>query len=127
MIEDLPDALAVAYIDLANASVLGVETGSDVIEQNITRIVKSGVEMFTGYHVVTMEDSLQKVAATDAPLGSYFDMLIASGPGITTLFLRNAENPERAAMVLAEKGVNIGLLSVKARALMPEIDAAFGG
>lgn len=126
MLDTLPDAIAVAYIDLATATVLGVETNSDVVTKNLTRLVKSGVEMFSGYHVVTMEDALQQVSHSEAPLGCSFDMMIASGQGVTTLFLRNADRPERAAMVLAENGVNIGLLSVKAREIMPQIEAALG-
>lgn len=126
ILNNMPDARAIAYVDMGDSVVLASHADGPDLEGKINSIAISGIEMFSGHHVIMLEDKLDGMKTVDRQLGNFFDLMIASGPGVVALFQRDREDTERFVMVLANSTANIGLLTVKIRNSVAKIRDLLG-
>lgn len=123
ILERISGATAIAYVSMLDSQVLASHALHSDVADDLKSIALTGIEMFSGHHVVMLEDKLKDIVKSDRDLGHYFDTLMATGDGINVIYMRDPDDTERFVMVLADPKSNTGMMTVQLRSAMSDIRA----
>ena len=123
--KDIPDCVAVGYVDMTSGSVLGVKT-LDQIPLDVLDLVASATkDMFQGDSVITIERLFKDMRGT--PFGDsphVFQEILIFSQNLLHFFIRGKRYPDQVSVFVCKRTANIGMVIAKTRLAVPVIEAS---
>lgn len=120
----IPECLAAGYIDISSGMLLSMKTVDSQPSEVIDLLAAATGDLFAGKNVVAIEDIFKKARGLAADNHRYFQEIIVNSDNLIHVFLRGKRYPDYVACFVCRKTANLGMALTKARAAMPDIEAA---
>jgi hypothetical protein len=120
----IPECLAAGYIDISSGMTLSIKTVDSHPAEVIDLLAAATGDLFAGKNVVAIEDLFKKARGLAADNHHYFQEVIVNSDNLIHVFLRGKRYTDYVACFVCRKTANLGMALTKARAAMPEIEAA---
>lgn len=123
-VSKVPECLAAGYVDLDSGMLLGVRTVDSHPSEVLDLLAAATAEMFQGSNVITIEKIFKKARGVKDDDSHYFNEMIVNSDNLIHIFIRSKSNPQHVAGFVCRITANLGMALSKARASMPEVEAA---
>lgn len=123
-ISSIPECLAGGYIDIASGMLLSVKTVDSHPSEVIDMLAAATADLFAGKNVVAIENMFKKARGLAADNHHYFQEIIVNSDNLIHVFIRGKRYTDYVACFVCRKTANLGMALTRARAVMPEIEAA---
>ncbi len=123
-ISTIPECLASGYVDLATGMLLGIRTVDSHPRSVLDFLAAATADMFQGPNVMTIENAFKKARGVEGQKGHYFQEIVILSDNLVHVLVRAKKNPEHVVGFVCRKTVNLGMALTKARAAIPDIEAA---
>lgn len=123
-VSQIPECVAAGYVDLATGMLLGIKTVDSHPRSVLDFLAAATSDMFQGPNVVTIENAFKKARGIEGNKSHYFQEIVVLSDNLVHVFLRTKKNQEHVVGFVCRKTVNLGMALTKARAMVPEIEAA---
>lgn len=120
----IPECLAGGYIDISSGMLLAVKTVDSHPAEVIDMLAAATGDLFAGKNVVAIENVFKKARGLPIDNHHYFQEVIVNSDNLIHVFLRGKQYPDYVACFVCRKTANLGMALTKARAAMPDIEAA---
>ena len=124
VLNTIPECLAGGYIDISSGMLLAVKTVDSHPAEVIDMLAAATGDLFAGKNVVAIESMFKKARGLPADNHHYFQEIIVNSDNLIHVFLRGKRYPDYVACFVCRKTANLGMALTKARAAMPELEAA---
>jgi hypothetical protein len=123
---DVPDCLAVGYVDMTSGFLLGVKTVDSHPGEVLDLVAAATGDLFQGKNVVEIERLFDKSRGiTNRAAGShYFNEIVVFSTNLIHVFLRSKKNPNHVAVFVTRISANIGMVLARSRISMTALEAA---
>jgi len=119
----VPDCVAVGYVDMATGMLLGVKTVDSHPSEVLDLVSAATADLFQGTNVVAIENMFKKTRGVTHDL-HYFQEIVVFSTNLLHVFLRGKKNQNHALVVVTRASANIGMVLTKARLTLPSCEAA---
>jgi hypothetical protein len=123
-VSSIPECLAGGYIDISSGMLLSIKTVDSQPSEVVDLLAAATGDLFAGKNVVAIEDIFKKARGLSADNHHYFQEIIVNSDNLIHVFLRGKRYPDYVACFVCRKTANLGMALTKARAAMPDIEAA---
>lgn len=120
----IPECVAAGYVDLASGMLLGIKTVDSHPREVMDMLAAATTDMFQGSNVTAIERMFKQSRGLKDNDTHYFQEVIVNSDNLVHVFLRSKKSQEQVAGFVCRKTANLGMVLTKARASMPEIEAA---
>lgn len=120
----IPECVAAGYVDLASGMLLGIKTVDSHPREVMDMLAAATTDMFQGSNVTAIERMFKQSRGLKDNDMHYFQEVIVNSDNLVHVFLRSKKSQEQVAGFVCRKTANLGMVLTKARASMPEIEAA---
>ena len=124
VLNTIPECLAGGYIDISSGMLLAVKTVDSHPAEVVDMLAAATGDLFAGKNVVAIESMFKKARGLPADNHHYFQEIIVNSDNLIHVFLRGKRYPDYVACFVCRKTANLGMALTKARAAMPELEAA---
>lgn len=123
-LSSVPECVAAGFIDLASGMVLSIKTVDSHPSEVFDMLAAATADLFQGPNVVAIEKVFKRARGLPENVDQhYFQEIIVNSDNLIHVFLRGKKQQQVVAFV-CRKGANLGMVLTKARAAMPEVEAA---
>lgn len=124
-LHDLRGCYAVAYVDIGRRTLLGIEKRQELPHDMVRLAAAAASDLYAAPGMAEMAAILHRQKHLP-PSSSNVNEIIVRGDGAIYILLRALSNIDRVAIFVCEEGDSgvFGLIWVKARQLMPQIELA---
>ncbi len=120
----VPECVAVSAIDMDSGMLLAIRTVDSHPQEVIDLLAAATGEMFQGENVRTIEETFKRLRGiTDDDL-HYIKEIIIFSDNLLHLFQRFKRYPNIVMVTVCRKKANLGMVMVKARGQLPEVEKA---
>ncbi len=123
-VASIPECLAAGYVDIASGMLLSVKTVDSHPAEVLNMVAAATGDLFAGKNVVAIENLFKKSRGLAQDNHHYFQEIIVNSDNLIHVFLRGKQHTDYIAVFVCRKTANLGMALTKARAAMPEIEAA---
>lgn len=123
-VASIPECLAGGYIDLSSGMLLSIKTVDSHPAEVLDLLAAATGDLFEGKNVVAIENLFKKARGLAADNHHYFQEIIVNSDNLIHVFMRGKRYPDYVACFVCRRTANLGMALTKARAAMPEIEAA---
>ena len=123
-VSKVPECLAAGYVDLESGMLLGVRTVDSHPSEVLDLLAAATAEMFQGSNVTSIEQIFKKARGVKDDGTHYFNEMIVNSENLIHIFIRCKTNPNHVATFVCRISANLGMALSKARAALPEVEAA---
>jgi hypothetical protein len=123
-ITTVPECVAGGYVDLTSGMLLGIKTVDSHPEEVLELLAAATADLFQGSNVVTIENMFKKSRGVPMDNYHYFQEMIVNSDNLIHVFIRGKSNQDHVCTFVCRKSANLGMVITKARAAMPQIEAA---
>lgn len=124
-VSKVPECVAAGFVDLESGMLLGVKTVDSHPNEVLDLLAAATAEMFQGPNVVAIEQIFKKQRGVDND-DHYFQEMIVNSDNLLHIFIRSKENQGHVVTFVCRKSANLGMALTKARATIPDLEAALG-
>lgn len=124
-VSKVPECVAAGFVDLESGMLLGVKTVDSHPNEVLDLLAAATAEMFQGPNVVAIEQIFKKARGVDND-DHYFQEMIVNSDNLLHIFIRSKDNQSHVVTFVCRKSANLGMALTKARATLPELEAALG-
>jgi hypothetical protein len=124
-VSKVPECVAAGFVDLDSGMLLGVKTVDSHPNEVLDLLAAATAEMFQGPNVVAIEQIFKKQRGVDND-DHYFQEMIVNSDNLLHIFVRGKKQQSHVVTFVCRKSANLGMALTKARASMPELEAALG-
>jgi len=123
---DVPECVAVGYVDMASGFLLGVKTVDSHPGEILDLVAAATGDLFQGKNVVEIERLFdQSRGITNRAQGSrYFNEIVVFSTNLIHVFLRSKKNPSHVAVFVTRVTANIGMVLARSRLSMVALEAS---
>ena len=123
---DVPDCLAVGYVDMTSGFLLGVKTVDSHPGEVLDLVAAATGDLFQGKNVVEIERLFDKSRGiTNRAAGShYFNEIVVFSTNLIHVFIRSKKNTSHVAVFVARVSANIGMVLTRSRLSMVALEAS---
>jgi hypothetical protein len=123
---DVPECVAVGYVDMASGFLLGVKTMDSHPSEVLDLVAAATGDLFQGKNVVEIERLFDRSRGiTNRAEGMhYFNEIVVFSTHLIHVFLRSKKNHNHVAVFVTRISANIGMVLARARLSMSALDAA---
>ncbi len=123
---DVPECVAVGYVDMASGFLLGVKTVDSHPGEILDLVAAATGDLFQGKNVVEIERLFdQSRGITNRAQGShYFNEIVVFSTNLIHVFLRSKKNPTHVAVFVTRVAANIGMVLARSRLSMIALEAS---
>lgn len=120
----VPECVAAGLVDLASGMVLSIKTVDSHPSEVFDFLAAATTDLFQGPNVVAIEKIFKKSRGLPETVDHhYFQEIIVNSENLIHIFIRGKKQQQVVCFV-CRKGANLGMVLTKARAGMPDIEAA---
>jgi hypothetical protein len=123
-VTSVPECVAAGYVDLSSGMLLGVKTVDSHPQEVLELLAAATSDLFQGSNVVTIENMFKKSRGVPMDDYHYFQEMIVNSDNLIHVFIRGKTNQDHVVTFVCRKSANLGMVLTKARASMPQIEAA---
>lgn len=120
----VPDCVAAGYVDLSTGMLLAIQTVDSHPSEILDVLAAATADMFQGPNVSMIESMFKKARGVADDGHHYFQEMIVMSDNLVHVFMRAKSNEEHVVGFVCRKTVNLGMALTKARAAMPDLEAA---
>ena len=123
---DVPECVAVGYVDMSSGFLLGVKTVDSHPGEILDLVAAATGDLFQGKNVTEIERLFdQSRGITDRAHGThYFNEIVVFSTNLIHVFIRSKKNPSHVAVFVARIGANIGMVLTRSRLSMVALEAS---
>ncbi len=114
-INEVPECVAVGYVDMSTGMILAVKTVDSHPQEIIDVLAAATADMFQGPSVVSIEKMWRKSRGMPTEGPHLFKEVIVLSDNMLHVFVRTKKYPDHAAVFVARKSANVGMALMKAR------------
>jgi hypothetical protein len=122
-VASIPECVAAGYVDLSSGMLLSIKTVDSHPAEVMDLLAAATTDLFQGASVSMIENIFKKARGLPANSHHYFQEIIVNSDNLIHVFIRG-KNQEQVATFVCRKSANLGMALTKARAAMPELEAA---
>jgi len=122
--KEVPECLAVGYVDMVSGMLLGVDTVDSHPNEVLDLVAATTGDLFQGKNVTEIENMFKKNRGTDDDVSHYFNEIIVLSKNLIHVFIRSKKNQDQAAVFVTRLSANIGMVLVKSRSATQKLEAA---
>jgi hypothetical protein len=123
-IANVPECVAAGYVDLTTGMLLGIKTVDSHPQEVLELLAAATSDLFQGQNVQTIEKLFKKARGLSDDGHHYFNEMVINSDNLIHIFVRGKNNDEHVVGFICRKSANLGMALTKARALVPEMEAA---
>lgn len=123
-INSIPECVAGGYVDVSSGMLLAIKTVDSHPREVVDMVAAATADLFAGANVSAIEKLFKKSRGLTEDGLHYFQEIIVNSDNLIHVFLRGKLYPEYVAVFVCRKTANLGMALTKARAAMPDIEAA---
>jgi hypothetical protein len=123
-IAGVPECVAAGYVDLTTGMLLGIKTVDSHPQEVLELLAAATSDLFQGSNVQTIEKLFKKARGLQDDGHHYFNEMVINSDNLIHIFVRGKNNDEHVVGFVCRKSANLGMALTKARALVPEMEAA---
>lgn len=120
----VPECVAAGFVDLSTGMLLGMKTVDSHPQEVLELIAAATADMFQGSNVSSIEKLFKKHRGLKDDGHHYFQEVIVNSDNLIHVFMRGKKNEEHVLGVCCRRSANLGMVLTKARAAMPQVEAA---
>ena len=123
-INSVPECVAAGYVDISTGMLLSIKTVDSHPTEVVDMVAAATADLFGGANVTAIEKMFKKSRGLTNDGYHYFQEIIVNSDNLIHVFLRGKRYTEYVAVFVCRKTANLGMALTKARAAMPELEAA---
>lgn len=120
----VPECLAVGTVDITNGMLLSIRTVDSHPKEVIDLLAAATGELFNGENVLAIEDMFKRIRGIRDNDLHYFQEVVIFSQNLLHLFQRCKRNSTIVLVTVCRKKANLGMVMVKARSMLDEVDRA---
>lgn len=120
----VPECLAAGVVDMETGMLLSMRTVDSHPSEVIDMLAAATGELFQGENVTMIENTFKRIRGVKDDGHHYFQEILIFSDNLLHLFQRCKKNANVVLVTVCRKKANVGMVMVKARSMMEEIDRA---
>ena len=120
---EIPECVAAGYVDMVSGMLLGVKTVDSHPSEVLDLVAAATGDLFQGKNVTEIEKLFDKSRGITGRNSHYFNEIVVFSTNLIHVFIRSKKNPEQSAVFVCRAAANIGMVLVKTRGAMGNIEA----
>lgn len=121
----IPSCIAIGYVDMERGVLLASRIDGTHPESVIQLVAAATAEQLQGPTITEIERQFAEARGSKIVNHLITELTFKTSSGLYHIVLRCTKNPEHAVVVVCGRGANPGMVSAKAVAALPAIEAAF--
>lgn len=122
-VASIPECVAAGFVDLDSGMLLAIKTVDSHPSEVMDLLAAATTDLFQGSSVSMIENIFKKARGLPANSHHYFQEIIVNSDNLIHVFIRG-KSQSKVATFVCRKSANLGMALTKARASMPELEAA---
>lgn len=118
----VPQCVAVGVVDLQTGMLLGVKTVDSHPAEVLDLVAAATGDLFQGDNVSTIEETFRRVRGVKNDGSHYFKEIVIFSENLLHVFQRCVRNENVILTCVCRKNANLGMVLVKARAELENIE-----
>lgn len=124
-VASIPECLAAGYVDISSGMLLAVKTVDSHPREVLDLVAAATADLYEGPNVRTIEQLFRRSRGLPEEQGAhYFQEIIVNSENLIHVFMRGKRYPSYVMVFVCRRTANLGMALTKARAAMPDIEAA---
>lgn len=120
----VPECLAVGAVDITNGMLLSIRTVDSHPREVVDLLAAATGELFNGENVLAIEDMFKRIRGIKDDDLHYFQEVVIFSQNLLHVFQRCKRNSTIVLVAVCRRKANLGMVMVKARAMIDEVDRA---
>ncbi|MFO0595365.1 MAG: hypothetical protein U0228_08675 [Myxococcaceae bacterium] len=122
--QDIPECVAVGYVDMSTGMLLGVKTLDSHPQEILDLVAAATADLFQGRSVSTIEKLFRKSRGQTEDGRHFFNEIIVMSENLIHVFLRSKKLNNQVAVFVCRSSANIGMVLSRSRVAMGEVERA---
>lgn len=118
----IPECVAAGYVDMATGMLLGVKTVDSHPQDVLDLVSAATADLFQGPNVTAIEKLFRKARGHAEDGSHYFEEIVVFSKNLIHVFLRCKKASNQAVVLVCRGSANIGMVLVKSRASLADIE-----
>jgi predicted regulator of Ras-like GTPase activity (Roadblock/LC7/MglB family) len=120
----VPECLAAGVVDMETGMLLSIRTVDSHPSEVIDLLAAATGELFQGENVTAIENMFKRIRGVKEDGHHYFQEIVIFSDNLLHLFQRCKKNANVVLVTVCRKKANLGMVMVKARGTLEEVDRA---
>ena len=123
-VRTIPECIAAGIIDLNSGMLLAIKTVDSHPQEVLDMLAAATGDLFQGENVVNIERTFKRIRGVPDDDHHYFQEIVIFSDNLLHVFQRCQRNTNVVLVSVCRKKANIGMVLVKSRGQLDEIDRA---
>lgn len=124
MMKNVPECVAVGYVDMSTGMLLGVKTTDSHPQEVLDLVSAATADLFQGSNVVAIEKLFKKARGLKDDGNHYFQEIVVFSENLLHVFMRCKGMDDHAVVVVCRKSANIGMVLTKSRLTLSTVESS---
>ena len=124
-VRTIPECIAAGIIDLNSGMLLAIKTVDSHPQEVLDMLAAATGDLFQGENVVNIERTFKRIRGVPDDDHHYFQEIVIFSDNLLHVFQRCKRHTDTILVSVCRKKANLGMVLVKARALIESVDRAF--
>ena len=120
----VPDCLAIGYVDMSTGMLLGVKTVDSHPSEVLDLVAAATADLFQGTNVTAIEQLFKKSRGLAQDNKHYFKEILVFSENLLHVFLRGKKNTDHSLVFVCRGSANVGMALTKSRLALSAVEAA---
>lgn len=120
----VPECLAAGVVDMETGMLLSIRTVDSHPSEVIDLLAAATGELFQGENVTAIESMFKRIRGVKDDDHHYFQEIVIFSDNLLHLFQRCKKNTGVVLVTVCRKKANLGMVMVKSRSMMQDVDQA---
>lgn len=120
----VPECVASGVVDITTGMLLSIRTVDSHPQEVIDLVAAATGELFQGENVTAIENMFKRIRGVRDAAHHYFQEIVIFSDNLLHLFQRCKKNSNLVLVSVCRKKANLGMVMVKARNQLDNVDAA---
>lgn len=122
--QDVPECVAVGYVDMSTGMLLGVRTLDSHPQEVLDLVAAATADLFQGKSVVAIEKLFRKSRGQPEDGRHYFNEIVVFSENLIHVFIRSKKLPMQSIVFVTRATANVGMVLSKSRIAAGDVSAA---
>ena len=123
MQKNVPDCVAVGFVDMKTGMLLGVKTVDSHPQEVLDLVAAATGDLFQGSNVSTIEQMFKKTRGLRDDGAHYFQEIIVNSDNLVHVFQRGKKNPDMVMVTVCRISANLGMVLARSRSSLSAVEA----
>ena len=124
MMTEVPECIAIGYVDMSSGMLLGVKTVDSHPSEVLDLVAAATADLFQGSNVTAIEKMFKKARGLKDDGHHYFQEIVVYSDNLLHLFMRGKTHTEHATVIVCRKSANVGMVLAKARMNLAGVESS---